>query len=64
MDVEIMSTLQIAYYLITLLFLLWGSEYIAEHTPCNNIWDTLITLGGIIFLCWYSLMFLKVVFGV
>ena len=64
MDVKIMNKLQIAYCLITLLFLLWGSEYIAEHTPCENIWDILVFLGGVIFLSWYSLMFFKVVFGV
>ena len=56
--------LYVAYFLITLLFLLWGSEYIAEHTPCNNIWDILVFLGGIIFLSWYSRVFFKAVFGI
>jgi len=59
-----MNKLQIAYCLITLLFLTWGSGFIAEHTPCKSIWDVFVTLGGIIFLSWYSLMFFKVVFGI
>ena len=58
-----MNKLQIAYCLITLSFLVWGSGFITEHTPCKNIWDVFVTLGGIIFLSWYSLMFFKVVFG-
>ena len=59
-----MNKLEIAYFLITLLFVIWGSGYIAEHTPCKNIWDIVVTLGGIIFLAWYSIMFFKVVFGI
>ena len=56
--------LYIGYCLITLSFLLWGSVFIAEHTPCKNIWDILVFLGGVIFLSWYSLMFFKVLFGI
>lgn len=59
-----MMKLYVAYCLITLLFVIWGSGFIAEHTPCKNIWDIFVALGGVIFICWYSLMFFKVVFGI
>ena len=63
MDVKAMDKLHIMYYIITLLYLFWGTGYITEHTPCENIWDMFIVLGGIAFLSWYSLMFWKAVFG-
>lgn len=58
-----MDKLHIAYWIFTALFLIWGSGYITEHTPCKNTWDVLVVLGGLFLLAWYSLMFWKAVFG-
>jgi hypothetical protein len=57
-----MDKLHIAYCLITLSFIVWGSGYLSEHTPIKNFWDFLVFLLGIIFLSWYSLIFYMLVF--
>jgi len=48
---------------LTILYIVWCSGYIAEHTPVKSWWDTFVVLAGIFFAGWFSLIFMLRVLG-